>query len=78
MTERILVIGADAAGMSAAWQAKGIAGDAVEIVAFERGRQGSYSACVLGSHVSPGGPPGGGAGQPGPFDQHLLGGGDHG
>ena len=44
MTERILVIGADAAGMSAASQAKRIAGDAVEIVAFERGRHSSYSA----------------------------------
>jgi predicted flavoprotein YhiN len=37
MTERIVVMGADAAGMSAASQAKRIAGDAVEIVAFERG-----------------------------------------
>ena len=47
MTERIVVIGGDAAGMSAASQAKRIAGDAVEIVAFERGRQGSYSACGI-------------------------------
>ena len=44
MTERIVVIGADAAGMSAASQAKRIAGDAVEIVAFERGAYSSYSA----------------------------------
>jgi len=34
MTERTVVIGADAAGMSAAAQAKRIAGDRVEIVAF--------------------------------------------
>jgi NADPH-dependent 2,4-dienoyl-CoA reductase/sulfur reductase-like enzyme len=47
MTERIVVIGADAAGMSAAAQAKRIAGDAVEIVAFERGTYSSYSACGI-------------------------------
>jgi NADPH-dependent 2,4-dienoyl-CoA reductase/sulfur reductase-like enzyme len=47
MTERIVVIGADAAGMSAASQAKRIAGDAVEIVAFERGAHSSYSACGI-------------------------------
>ena len=47
MTERIVVIGADAAGMSAASQAKRIAGDAVEIVAFERGMHTSYSACGI-------------------------------
>src|SRR5712672_724321 len=47
MTERIVVIGADAAGMSAASQAKRIAGDAVEIVAFERGAYSSYSACGI-------------------------------
>ena len=47
MTERIDVIGADAAGMSAASQAKRIAGDAVEIVAFERGAYSSYSACGI-------------------------------
>ncbi len=47
MTERIVVIGADAAGMSAASQAKRIAGDAVEIVAFERGAHTSYSACGI-------------------------------
>ena len=47
MTERIVVIGADAAGMSAASQAKRIAGDAVEIVAFERGMHSSYSACGI-------------------------------
>src|SRR5580693_4210520 len=47
MTERIIVIGADAAGMSAASQAKRIAGDAVEIVAFERGAYSSYCACGI-------------------------------
>jgi len=41
VTERIVVIGADAAGMSAASQANPIAGDAVEIVAFERGAYSS-------------------------------------
>jgi NADPH-dependent 2,4-dienoyl-CoA reductase/sulfur reductase-like enzyme len=47
MTERIVVIGADAAGMSAAAQAKRIAGDAVQIVAFERGTYSSFSACGI-------------------------------
>ena len=47
MAERIVVIGADAAGMSAASQAKRIAGQAVEIVAFERGAHSSYSACGI-------------------------------
>jgi NADPH-dependent 2,4-dienoyl-CoA reductase/sulfur reductase-like enzyme len=47
MTERIVVIGGDAAGMSAASQAKRIAGDGVGIVAFERGTYSSYSACGI-------------------------------
>src|SRR5207344_1871436 len=47
MTGRIVVIGADAAGMSAASQAKRIAGDAVEIVAFERGTYSSFAACGI-------------------------------
>ena len=47
MTKRIVVIGGDAAGMSAASQAKRIAGDAVQIVAFERGTYSSYSACGI-------------------------------
>src|SRR6202453_5473813 len=47
MTKRIVVIGADAAGMSAASQPKRIAADAVEIVAFERGAYSSYSACGI-------------------------------
>ena len=47
VTERIVVIGGDAAGMSAASQARRIAGDAVQIVAFERGTYSSYSACGI-------------------------------
>src|SRR5215471_13483903 len=47
MTRRVVVVGADAAGMSAAAQAKRIAGDAVEIIAFERGTYSSYSACGI-------------------------------
>src|SRR6202050_2297474 len=47
MTKRIVVIGADAAGMSAASQAKRLAGDAIQIVAFERGAYSSYSACGI-------------------------------
>src|SRR2546423_15452881 len=43
----VVVIGADAAGMSAASRAKRIAGDAVEIVAFERGAYSSFSACGI-------------------------------
>ncbi|MCL2552269.1 MAG: FAD-dependent oxidoreductase [Actinomycetia bacterium] len=48
MTERLVVIGGDAAGMSAASQARRRrpAGD-LEIVAFERGRHTSYSACGI-------------------------------
>lgn len=48
MTERLVVIGADAAGMSAASQARRRrAADDLEIVAFERGRHTSYSACGI-------------------------------
>lgn len=48
MTERLLVIGADAAGMSAASQARRMRGaDDLEIVAFERGAFTSYSACGI-------------------------------
>src|SRR3954470_2835600 len=48
MTERLVVIGGDAAGMSAASQARRRrpAGD-LEIVAFERGHHTSYSACGI-------------------------------
>ncbi|WP_282686619.1 MULTISPECIES: FAD-dependent oxidoreductase [unclassified Streptomyces] len=47
-TERLVVIGGDAAGMSAASQARRMkARDALEIVAFERGHFTSYSACGI-------------------------------
>src|SRR6476660_1010882 len=46
MRQRMLVIGGDAAGMSAASQARRLRGPAdLEIVAFERGHFTSYSAC---------------------------------
>jgi NADPH-dependent 2,4-dienoyl-CoA reductase/sulfur reductase-like enzyme len=46
--ERLVVIGGDAAGMSAASQArKRRDDDDLEIVAFERGRATSYSACGI-------------------------------
>jgi NADPH-dependent 2,4-dienoyl-CoA reductase/sulfur reductase-like enzyme len=46
VTERLVVIGSDAAGMSAASQARRRLGpDKLEIVAFERGHFTSYSAC---------------------------------
>ena len=45
---RLVVIGCDAAGMSAASQARRRRGpDDLEIVAFERGRHTSYSACGI-------------------------------
>ncbi|GAA0722762.1 FAD-dependent oxidoreductase [Dactylosporangium roseum] len=48
MTERLVVIGGDAAGMSAASQArKRRSPDDLNIVAFERGRHVSYSACGI-------------------------------
>ncbi|MGW0599053.1 FAD-dependent oxidoreductase [Streptomyces sp. NPDC002776] len=46
--ERLVVIGGDAAGMSAASQARRMKGAAeLEIVAFERGDFSSYSACGI-------------------------------
>jgi NADPH-dependent 2,4-dienoyl-CoA reductase/sulfur reductase-like enzyme len=46
--ERLVVIGGDAAGMSAASQARRRRGpDDLEILAFERGRATSYSACGI-------------------------------
>lgn len=46
--ERLVVIGGDAAGMSAASQARRMKGpDALEIVVFERGHFTSYSACGI-------------------------------
>lgn len=45
--ERLVVVGADAAGMSAASQAKRLRGDEVEVIALERGTHTSYSACGI-------------------------------
>ena len=47
MTERVVVVGADAAGMSAASQAKRMRGDDLDVVALERGSHTSYSACGI-------------------------------
>src|SRR5664279_1136204 len=48
VTERLVVVGGDAAGMSAASQARPRrAPDDLEIVAFERGSTTSYSACGI-------------------------------
>jgi NADPH-dependent 2,4-dienoyl-CoA reductase/sulfur reductase-like enzyme len=48
MSERLVVVGGDAAGMSAASQARKRRGpDDLSIVAFERGRATSYSACGI-------------------------------
>ncbi|MBB4985085.1 MULTISPECIES: FAD-dependent oxidoreductase [Streptomyces] len=48
MSERLVVIGGDAAGMSAASQARRLKGPGeLEIVAFERGHFSSYSACGI-------------------------------
>ncbi|MEU1277120.1 FAD-dependent oxidoreductase [Streptomyces sp. NPDC005805] len=47
-TERLVVVGGDAAGMSAASQARREKGpEELEIVAFERGHFSSYSACGI-------------------------------
>jgi len=47
VSQRLVVVGGDAAGMSAASQAKRRAGDALDVVAFERGLHSSYSACGI-------------------------------
>ena len=48
MSERLVIIGADAAGMSAASQARRRRGpDDLEIVAFDKGNYSSYSACGI-------------------------------
>ena len=46
MTERLVVVGGDASGMAAAAQAKRLRPD-LEIVALEKGRWTSYSACGI-------------------------------
>ncbi|MEW2635290.1 FAD-dependent oxidoreductase [Streptomyces sp. NPDC048389] len=52
-TERLVIIGGDAAGMSAASQARRMKGpDELEIVAFERGHFSSFSACGIPYWVS--------------------------
>ncbi|MDG4767562.1 FAD-dependent oxidoreductase [Solwaraspora sp. WMMD406] len=53
MPERMIVIGGDAAGMSAASQARQLRPrEDLEIVAFERGRFTSYSACGIPYWIS--------------------------
>lgn len=48
MTERLVVIGGDAGGMTAASQARRWKGpDELEIIAFEKGHYTSYSACGI-------------------------------
>ncbi|MEU0370493.1 FAD-dependent oxidoreductase [Streptomyces sp. NPDC006283] len=52
-TERLVIIGGDAAGMSAASQARRMKNaDELEIVAFERGHFSSFSACGIPYWVS--------------------------
>ncbi|MEV0251600.1 FAD-dependent oxidoreductase [Nocardia sp. NPDC050712] len=53
MSERLVIVGADATGMSAASQARRLrTADQLEIVVFERGRFASYSACGIPYWVS--------------------------
>ena len=53
MTRRLVIIGGDAAGMSAATQARRMTSpDELEIVTFERGSRTSYAACGLPCLVS--------------------------
>lgn len=47
MTDRLVVVGGNAAGMSAATSAKRLRGDDLDVVAFERGPETSYSACGI-------------------------------
>ena len=48
MVRRLVIIGGDAAGMSAAAQARRMTSpEALEIVAFERSSRTSYAACGL-------------------------------
>ena len=47
MKQRLLVVGGDAAGMSAASQAKRMLADGLDVVVLERGHWTSYSACGI-------------------------------
>jgi NADPH-dependent 2,4-dienoyl-CoA reductase/sulfur reductase-like enzyme len=47
VTQRLIVVGGDAAGMSAASQAKRMGKDELEVIALERGHYTSYSACGI-------------------------------
>ena len=47
MTERLVVVGGDAAGMTAASRAKRLRGDDLEVVVLEQGPFTSYSACGI-------------------------------
>lgn len=47
MTERLVVIGGDAAGMTAASQVKRQGGDAFDVIVLEQGPFTSYSACGI-------------------------------
>ena len=47
MSERLVVVGGDAAGMSAAARAKRLRGDDLEVVVLEQGPFTSYSACGI-------------------------------
>ncbi len=47
MRRRILIVGGDAAGMSAASTARRGLGDAADVIVFERGTVTSYSACGI-------------------------------
>src|SRR4029453_8048741 len=47
VTQRLIVVGGDAAGMSAASQAKRMRKDGLEVVALERSHHTSYSACGI-------------------------------
>lgn len=52
MTERLVIVGGDAAGMTAATQARRLQEpEDLEIVAFERGHYTSYSACGIPYYV---------------------------
>jgi NADPH-dependent 2,4-dienoyl-CoA reductase/sulfur reductase-like enzyme len=47
VTMRLVVVGGDAAGMTAAARAKRLAGDSIDVVVLERSHHVSYSACGI-------------------------------